>query len=57
MGEIHVNPQDPNSIKIDTDQEKAQIIADYFSSVFTREPNIPVLSDRNVPHEMREVER
>ena len=46
IGEIHVNPQYPNSTKIDIDQEEAQIFADYFNSVFTREPkvNIPVLT-------------
>ncbi len=46
IGELCKDPTDPKSEKTDKDEEKANILADYFSSVFTNEaegalPNIP----------------
>ncbi len=39
LGELHVNPADENSRLTDCDDEKAQILAEFYTSVFTREPH------------------
>ena len=52
---------DPDNIKSETtddDNKKAQIFADYFSSVFTKEPegNIPMLQNKIITKEMMDLE-
>ncbi len=39
VSELHVDPNDENSEITDSDGEKAEILAKFFSSVFTREPD------------------
>ncbi|KAK3088848.1 hypothetical protein FSP39_024556 [Pinctada imbricata] len=50
IGELHVDPSDPNSVKTDDDAEKADILANFFSGVFTKEPSgeLPELEPRNI---------
>ena len=42
IGELHIDPNNIKSAKTDDDKEKADILADYFSNVFTKEPEGPV---------------
>ena len=42
--ELHIDPDNIRSAKTDDDKEKADILADYFSNVFTKE------SDGPAPH-------
>ena len=46
IGDLHINPNDHKSPKTEIDIEKANILGDYFSSVFTIEPegDIPSLN-------------
>jgi hypothetical protein len=39
IGELLTDQKDPNSRKTDDDKEKAEILAEFFQSVFTKEPN------------------
>jgi signal recognition particle subunit SEC65 len=39
IGELLTDQKDPNSRKTDDDKEKAEIMAEFFQSVFTKEPN------------------
>ena len=39
ISDLHMNPADTKSPKTDIDEEKAKILAKYFLSVFTTEPN------------------
>jgi hypothetical protein len=45
IGELLTDRKDPNSRKTDDDKEKAEILAEFFQSVFTKEANdtAPVL--------------
>ena len=45
IGNLLQDPTDKNSKIVETDKEKAEVLANYFSSVFTREPagQIPTL--------------
>ncbi len=54
VGELHINPIDDKSQTTDCDKMKAQILADFFSSVFTKEPEgqVPRLEEKNVLHQM-----
>ncbi len=54
IGELHIDPRDDNSPTSDCDKTKAQILADFYSSVFTKEPDgdIPALERRVVLHQM-----
>ena len=49
-----MNPSDPNSIKTDKDDKKAEILASFFSSVFTWEPegDLPEFAIRRVTSPM-----
>ena len=38
IGDLHVDPKDTKSKKTDKDSEKAEILGEFFSSVFTKEP-------------------
>jgi hypothetical protein len=40
IGELLTDQKDPNSRKTDDDKEKAEILAEFFQSVFTKEPNL-----------------
>ena len=48
IGELCKDPTNPKSEKTNDDREKANILARYFTSVFTQEPqgDIPTLPDR-----------
>ena len=50
ISDLCVNPRDPKSERTDQDDKKANILAEFFSSVFTIEPedDIPSLETRNV---------
>ena len=51
MGNLMKDPTDKNSELAEMDREKAEVLADYFSSVFTKEPSdaIPTLKNNKVP--------
>ncbi len=51
-----VDPADPKSDKIDSDEEKAEILGNYFSNVFTKEPigELPELERKNIKHPWKE---
>ena len=44
IGDLHVDPEDIKSIKTEDNKEKANILSEYFSSVFTKEAegDVPV---------------
>ena len=42
IGDINIDPSDEKSLTTSNDEEKAQIFADYFSNVFTREPQCDI---------------
>ena len=39
ISSLHLNPSDTNSITVDNSKVKANILNEYFASVFTKEPN------------------
>ena len=39
IGDLHTNPEDTNSEKTEDNKEKANILSDYFASVFTNDTN------------------
>jgi hypothetical protein len=41
IGELHIDPNNIKSAKTDDDKEKADILGNYFSTVFTKEPDGP----------------
>ena len=55
--DLHLDPNDPKSEKTDDDKTKAEILAKYFSSVFTEEPegNIPNPKPINIKEKMPEL--
>ncbi len=55
IGELHIDSSNENSRVTNCDQEKAEILANFFSSVYTKEPSgaIPHLPTRNVEHPMK----
>ena len=57
IGDINIDPFDEKSLTTNNDEEKAQIFADYFSDVFTREPqgDIPHLGKKVVKEAMKEM--
>ena len=50
VGDLNIDPTDDKSEVTNSDEEKAQIFAEYFSSVFTQEPHgaIPVLENKKI---------
>ena len=42
IGDINIDPSDEKSLTTSNDEEKAQIFADYFSNIFTREPQVDI---------------
>ncbi len=54
IGELHTDPRDDSSPTTDNDKLKAQILANFYSSVFTQEPTgeIPQIDERNVMQHM-----
>ena len=51
--DFHVDPEDIKSIKTEDNKGKANILSEYFSSVFSKETEggVPVLNDRMVHFE------
>ena len=43
-GDLHVDPEDIKSIKMEDNKVNANILSEYFSSVFTKEPEGDVLA-------------
>jgi hypothetical protein len=58
ISELYSNPHDPSSETIEDDQRKANILNDFFSSVFTREPNgkLPEFGQYTIEYSMTELE-
>lgn len=57
IADLLTNPNDPKSEKTDDDEQKANILARYFNSVFTIEPEgeIPKLPKRDVDQPLRNI--
>ncbi|VDI78167.1 Hypothetical predicted protein [Mytilus galloprovincialis] len=57
IGDLHTDPDDTKSPKTDDDKEKAEILSEYFASVFTQEPDgeIPVPNSINIANELTEL--
>ena len=57
IGELLTDQKDPNTRKTDDDKEKAEILADFFQSVFTKEPNdtAPTLPQKETNFKMIEM--
>lgn len=54
IGDLHTDPENTKSPKTSSDEEKANILANFFSSVFTNEPDgdIPKLPSKNLKSQM-----
>ena len=57
IGDLRTDPNDKKSRKTDDDSEKAEILASFFSSVFTREPDgeLPDFMDREPKESMEDL--
>ena len=55
--QLHTDPNDDKSEVTDNNKEMAEIMADYYVTVFTREPDgiIPKLDDKDIYHDMEDV--
>ncbi|CAG2213582.1 unnamed protein product [Mytilus edulis] len=49
IGDLHIDPEDTKSDKTEDNSKKAKLLVDYFSSVFTKEPDGEVPSTNQVP--------
>ncbi|CAC5371801.1 unnamed protein product [Mytilus coruscus] len=49
IGDLHTDPEDTKTDKTEDKSTKAKILVDYFSSVFTNEPDGEVLTPNQVP--------
>ena len=58
IADLKIQPEDPNSPTTTDDKAKANILAEFFSSVFTVEPDgqMPVFESKQCLHEMPAVE-
>ena len=58
IGELCKDVNDPKSTKTNNDREKANILADFFSSVFTKEPEdgVPELPAKHLQHDWKDLE-
>ena len=54
IGDLHIDPDDTKSDKTEDNSIKAKILAEYFSSVFTEEPDeqVPIPEQIQVPKKM-----
>ena len=57
IGDLWLDPPDPESTTTDCDQEKAQILADYFNSLYTKEPDgeISKIAAKQIHHQMEDL--
>jgi hypothetical protein len=57
IGDLHVDSEDIKSIKTEDNKEKANILSEYFSSVFTKEPegDVPVLNYIRVQQDIQAI--
>jgi hypothetical protein len=54
---LHTNPEDTNSEKTEDNKEKANILSDYFASVFTNEPlgELPQMTPIEIHNELKDL--
>jgi hypothetical protein len=54
---LHTNPEDTNSEKTEDNKEKANILSDYFASVFTNEPlgELPQMTPIEIQNELKDL--
>lgn len=57
IADLLKDPEDPNSGLTKSEDEKAQVLSDFFSSVFVNEPvdNVPTLQTRHADHIMEDI--
>jgi hypothetical protein len=57
IGDLHTNPEDTNSEKTEDNKEKANILSDYFASVFTNEPlgELPQMIPIEIQNELKDL--
>jgi hypothetical protein len=58
ISELYSNPQDPTSHTVEDDHQKADVLNNFFSSVFTNEPpgNLPHMDDYPIDFNMPDLE-
>ena len=58
IGDLNINPSDPKSTTTSNDNVKANILANYFSSVFTPDDynNVPKLPNKQIKDHMEILE-
>ncbi|VDI25739.1 Hypothetical predicted protein [Mytilus galloprovincialis] len=49
IGDLHVDTEDVKSEKTDDNQQKAEILSEYFTSVFTNEPQGNIPEPKHIP--------
>jgi hypothetical protein len=57
IGDLHTNPEGTNSEKTEDNKEKANILSDYFSGVFTNEPlgELPQMTPIEIQNELKDL--
>jgi hypothetical protein len=57
IGDLHIVPEDTNSEKTQDNKKKANILSDYFSSVFTNEPlgELPQMIPVEIQYELKDL--
>ena len=57
IGDLHTSPEDTNSEKTEDNKEKANILSDYFASVFTNEPlgKLPQMTPIEIHNELKDL--
>ena len=55
IGDLHIDPEDTNSEETEDNKKKANILSDYFSSVFTNEPlgELPQMIPVEIQYELK----